>query len=208
MDAQVQKVEEYEKFEEIWTEVKRRTGTPKTARVNRQMIQIFVKMNGLKEILLTDTVGDIVRKIPNRVCSSKQEVYMTCEGRVLRWNDELRCSGVRDGCTVLIMSKMHGGGKHRNKKNKVERKPATCPQSQEPKEEKRILSCEDAENEVIQRIEENEETRKMIVRLAKGNNDDMERWIQIYTEMTELDDEQKMAVANGIRRAVQTRTDG
>ena len=128
---------------------KRRTRTPKTARVNRQMIHIFVEVNGLKETLLdvsmTDTVGDMVRKIPNLVCSSKQEVYMTCEGRVLRWNDELRCSGVRDGCTVLIMSKMHGGGKHRHKKNKVERKPATCSQSQEPKEEKRILSCEDAE---------------------------------------------------------------
>ena len=36
------------------------------------------------------------------------------------------------GCTVSIMSKMQGGGKHRNKKNKVEKKPATNPQSQEP----------------------------------------------------------------------------
>ena len=88
------------------------------------------------------------------------------------------------------------------------RKPAMCPQSQEPKEEKRILSCEDAENEVIQRFEENEETRKMIVRLAKGNNDDMERWMQIYREMTELDYEQKMAVANGIRRTVEARRKG
>ena len=91
--------------------MKRITRTPKTARVNRQMIQIFVKVNGLKETLLdvsmTVTVGDMVRKIPNRVCAGKQEVYMTCEGRVLRWNEELRCAGVRDGCTVLIMSKMH-----------------------------------------------------------------------------------------------------
>ena len=66
MDAQVQKVEEYEKFEDIWTEVKRRTRTPRTARVNRQMIQIFVKVNGLKETLLdmsmTDTVGEILRR--------------------------------------------------------------------------------------------------------------------------------------------------
>ena len=120
MDAQVQKAEEYEKIEEIWTEVKRRTWTQK-AGMNRQMIRIFVKVNGLKEFLLdvsmTGTVGDIVRKIPNSVCSSKQDVHMTCEGRVLHWNVELRCSGVRDGCTVLIMSKMHGGGIYRNKKN-------------------------------------------------------------------------------------------
>ena len=122
---------------------------------------------------------------------------MKCEGRVLSWNDELKCSGVRDGCTVSIMSKMHGGGKHQIKKNKVEKKPATNPQSQEPvrgqqehDEEKitqSLLGHENAEGANIRHFEETEETRKIIAKLAKGNNSDMERWIQTYME----DDEHK-----------------
>ena len=106
------------------------------ARMNRQMIQIFIKVNGLKEFLLdvsmTDKLSDIVRRIPNNACSSRQDENMTCEGRVLRWNDEMRSSGVSDGCTVQNMNKMRVGGKHRHKKNKVEKKQAKSPQSREP----------------------------------------------------------------------------
>ena len=74
------------------------------------------------------------------------------------------------------MSKMHGGGKHRNKRNKVENKPATNPQSQEPvrgqhehNEEKitqGLLGHEDAECAVIRHFEESEETRRTIANLA------------------------------------------
>ena len=60
--------------------------------------------------------------------------------------------------------------------------------------------------QVIRCFEENEETRMIIARLAKENN--MERWIQIYTEVTGLDDELKMTVASGIRRAVEARRKG
>ena len=60
----------------------------------------------------------------------------------------------------------------------------------------------------MRRFEETEETRKIIARLAKGNNSDMERWIQIFSEVTGLDDEQKMTVANGMRRAVEARRKG
>ena len=204
--------------EETWIEVKRRTRTQK-ARMSRQMILIFVKVNGLKESLLdvsiTDTVGDSVRKIPNSECSNKQDVYMMCKGRVLRWNDELRCSGIRDGCTVLIMSKMHGEGKHRNKKNKVEKKPATCLQSQEPVRDQQkhdeekitqsLLSHENAEDAVIRHFEETEEARKIIADLVEGSNSDLEQRLQIYTELTGLNEERKKTNANGIRRAVEAR---
>ena len=48
------------------------------ARMNRQMIQIFIKVNGLKEFLLDvsmrDKVSDIVRRIPNSAGSSRQDV--------------------------------------------------------------------------------------------------------------------------------------
>ena len=83
------------------------------------------------------------------------------------------------------------------KKNKVEKKPAAIPQSQEPvrgqqehDEEKIIQSLlghENAEDAVIQHFEETEE--KIIANLAKGYNSDMERWMQTYMELSRLDDE-------------------
>ena len=82
----------------------------------------------------TDEVDEVMRRIRNNVKSSESDVYMTCERRVLRWSDELRSSGVGDGCTVQIMKMMRGGGKHRNKKNRVEKKPAASPKNQEPGE--------------------------------------------------------------------------
>ena len=51
-------------------------------------------------------------------------------------------------------------------------------------------------------------TRRIIADLAKGNNSDMEKWIQTYAELTGLDDEQKKTEANGIRRAVEARRKG
>ena len=167
----------------------------------------------------------------NNLKSSKSDVYMTCEGRVLRWSDELRSSGVGDGCTVQITNMMRGGGKHINKKNKAEKKPTASPRSQEPvrgqqkhdeekiihnsepeqgqqkpKKDKMMLSRENAED--VRRLEETEETRKIIARLAEGSNSDMEQWIQFYTELTGLNDEHKKTVANGIRRAVEARRKG
>ena len=125
------------------------------------------------------------------------------------------------------MNKMRGGGKHRNKKNQVEKKQATSPQNrepvrdyqepdegkttnnaelehrqQEPKRDKRMLSRENAENEVIRHFEKTEETRKIIANLAKRSNSDIERWLQNCVKLSGLDDEQKETDANGIRRAV------
>ena len=49
------------------------------------------------------------------------------------------------------------------------------------------------------------ETLKIIVDLAKGSDSDLEQWIQMCTELTGLDDEQRKTEANGIRRAVEAR---
>ena len=138
--------------------MERRTQEPRQSeevRKNRQMVQIFVKVDGSKTLPLvvspSDKVDDIMRRILNNVKSSKSDVYMTCEGRVLRWSDELRSSGVGDGCTVQIMSMLRGGGKHRNKKNTAEKKqppvrkePRTSvvQGQQGPKNDMSLLSCE------------------------------------------------------------------
>ena len=58
----------------------------------------------------SDKVDDVMRQILNNEKSSKSDVYLTCEGRVLGRSEDLRSSGVRDGCAVQIMSMMRGGG--------------------------------------------------------------------------------------------------
>ena len=201
-----------------WTAPGEREGKE---RQNRQTVQIFVKVNGLKEFLLnvsmTDNVSDFVRRIPNSPCPCRHHTYVTCEGRVLR----LRSSGVSDGRTVQIMHMMRGGGQHRNKKNKAEKKPGRGQQEhdeekiiqnsepeqgqQEPKRDKSMLSRENAEDEVIWHFEETEATPKIIAELANGNNSDMQKWIPTFSELTGFNDEQKKTEAGGIRRAVRAK---
>ena len=145
---------------------------------------------------------------------------------MLRWSDELRSSGVDDGCTVQI-NMMRGGGNHRNKKNRAEKKTAASLKNQEPvrdqqghaeekvnrkvqgqqepKKDKSLLSGESAEDEVIRHFEETEGTKNIIADVAEGSNIDTEQGIQLYTELTGLDDAHKKTKANGIRRAVEAR---
>ena len=192
-----------EDIEETWIEVKRRTRTQEPrqseeVRKNRQMIQIIIRVARSKAfprmVSPSDKVDDVIRRILNNEKSSKGDVYMTCQGRVLRWSDELRSSGVGDECTVQMMNMMSGGGKHRNKKNRAEKKTTASPKNQEsvrgnqehdeeniihnsepeqgqqePKKDKRVLSREYAEDEVIRHFEETEGTRMIFTDLAKGN---------------------------------------
>ena len=81
-----------EDIEETWIEMKRRTRTQEPrqseeVRKNRQVVLIFVKVDGSKTFPLvvspSDKVDDVTRRILNNEQSSKSEVYMTCEGRVL-----------------------------------------------------------------------------------------------------------------------------
>ena len=98
-------------------------------------VQIFVKIDGSKalqlEVSLSDKVDDIVKRILNSMGWNRCDVYVTCERKVLRRNEELRSCGVSDGCTVQVVTWMRGGdGKHRNKKNEAEKKPTA--KGQEP----------------------------------------------------------------------------
>ena len=53
-------------------------------RKNRPMVQIFVKVDGSKTFPLMISpcgkVDEVMRRILNRVKSSKSDVFMTCEG--------------------------------------------------------------------------------------------------------------------------------
>ena len=54
--------------------------------------------------------------------SCNRDVYVTSGGRVLKRSDKLKSCEVRDGSTVEVTSRMRGGGKHKDKKDKEEKK--------------------------------------------------------------------------------------
>ena len=94
-----------------WVEVRRRTrrrvaeGEREDERGERcKMVQIFVKMDGSRTIVMdvsqNDEVSDMMKRIP-----SGDDVYVTSGGRVLRGCDKLRSCGVRDRSTVQVVSR-------------------------------------------------------------------------------------------------------
>ena len=95
-------------------------------------IQIFVKVDGSKtfplKVSLSDEVGDVVKRIPSSACDSERDVCMTCEGRVIRRGDELKGCGISDGGTLQVMSRMRGGGRHKDKKSKAEKERDRSPE--------------------------------------------------------------------------------
>ena len=69
-----------------------------------------------------------VQKILNTVSGSERDVYVTSGGRILTGSDKLKSFGVRDGSTVEVTSRMRGGGgKHREKKSKIEKERSGSP---------------------------------------------------------------------------------
>ena len=178
-----------------WVTARRET----QPRTQGHMVQIFVKVYGFKDFLmdvsLTDKVSDTVRRIPNSDCKSRLDMYVTCKGRVLRWSDELRSFGVSDGCTLHVLNRMCGGGNHVNKsKAEINRRESKEPRTQcevNRSTMSRLLSRENDKDAVIRHSEETEGSRKIIADLAEGNNSDMKKRIQTYTELMELDDEQR-----------------
>ena len=108
------KENEVEKDVTGWTEV--------TRNKRKKMVQIFVKVDGMKTVAMEVSPKDKVQKILNTVSGSDWDVYVMCEGRILRKGDKLKSCEVRDGSTVEVTSRMRGGGKHKDKPCKVEKK--------------------------------------------------------------------------------------
>ena len=119
---------EEERDKEIKKDVIGWTVVTRCKKQKRKTSQIFVKAVGKKKVLREVSPEDKVQKIPNTVSGSDQDVYATCEGRMLRKDDQLKSCGVRDGSTIQIMSRMRGGGRHKDKRSKAEKKRATDPE--------------------------------------------------------------------------------
>ena len=111
--------EQVEKDVTGWTEV--------TRNKRKKMVQIFVKVDGRKTVAMEVSPEDKVQKILKTVSGSDQDVYVTSGGRILRRDEKLKSCEVTDGCTVEVTSRTRGGGKHKDKKSKIEKERSGSP---------------------------------------------------------------------------------
>ena len=122
-------------------------------------VQIFVKMDGARTIVMdvaqNDKVSDVMKRIPS---------VATCPRRVVvRSSDELRSTGVYDGSTVQIMSRMRGGARDKDKKSKAEKKrdrDESGPDGQQ--QEEQVDSVSGNGQAILQLLEENEKYRTLM----------------------------------------------
>ena len=159
--------EQVEKDVTGWTEV--------TRKKRRKTVQIFVKADEAKvtpmEVNLTDgKVEDVMRQV-----QKDEDVYVTMQGRVLRRNEKLESCGVTDGCTIQVTSKMRGGGRHKDKKSKVEKKQVL---RQEPLKSEGPAILESDKDAVIRMLEENEYYRKIVDDVSGGSDIEVKRKMQ------------------------------
>ena len=194
-----EKVEEVEKDVTGWTLVTRK-------RRQREMVQIFVKVNGSKatpmEVNLTDDkVEDVMRRI-----QKDEDVYVTMHGRVLKRSERLKSCEVTDGCTIQVMSRLRGGGKHKDKKSNAEKKQVMS-QKAASNEGPAILESE--KEAIIRMWEENEGNRTFVQGISEGSDVEMEQTLQIYwaagREARRWDQGQANIMECGLRWAVEAR---
>ena len=196
-DAEEQECKQVKKDETGWTVVTRN-------KRQRKMVQVFVKVDGGKtstmEVKMSDRVDDIVKRTP----ISDQDVYVTSGGRTLRRSDKIESCEVRDGSTVEITSRMRGGGRHKDKKNKVEKKQGM---KQEPLKNEGPAILESEKEAVIRMLEETEEYRKIVDDVSGGSDVDME-WKMRYWASKLRERPGADILECGLRWAVEARRKG
>ena len=187
-----------------WTEVTRKR--------RRKMVQIFVKVDGYRVIPMEvspadDKVEDVMKRI-----QKDEDVYVTMQGKVLRMSDVLKSCGVTDGCTVEVTSRLRGGGKRKDKKGHKERKRAVKPKGPEQKSEEEPKSDEGPAliqmDEVLRRIEGNEEFQKIIDWVSEGSEGEVQQKVQSYLatiRMSWMSKEQFEYLESGVWRAIDAR---
>ena len=148
------------------------------------MVQIFVKVDETKvtpmDVSLTDgKVEDVMRHV-----QKDEDVYVTMHGRVLRRNEKLKSCGVTDGCTIQVTSRMRGGGRHKDKKSKSEKKQTTNSERPEQKRDGESRSGAGPEmipmDEALRRLEENEEYQKISESVSEGSEGEVQQKVQNY----------------------------
>ena len=87
----------------------------------------------------SEKVGDVVKRFPSSD-SKRDVVYMTCEGTVIRRREDVKNCVMCDGSTVQVMTRMRGGGKHKDKMSKKRRRSETGAKRSQNRHKGRKLS--------------------------------------------------------------------
>ena len=132
----------------------------------------------------------------------KTALYVMCEGKVLRRSEELKNCEDRDGCTVHVVSRVRGGGIHKDKESKAETKQVT---RQEPMTGVTQETPKKDEDKMIKLLDENR-MKSWVEFWSKGKYDEfgqrMEYWMSSLQERTEVDNERCNIWKCGMRWAV------
>ena len=97
---------------------------------------------------------------------------------MLRKDDQLKSCGVPDGSAIQIMSSMRGRGRHKDKRSNAEKKRATNPERPEQKSDEGPATMD--KDEVLKRLEENEEYQKIIDCMSERSEGEVEQNVQSY----------------------------
>ena len=140
----------------------------------------------------------------------------------------LRSCGVSDGCTIQVMSKMHGGGKHKVKTSKAEKKRDRTPEKTERTRGQeaefqvehntdRLDDNSDAASQEIDRGNAIKQFREQglqptIRDLSEGSEEQVENKIQQYLkklrDSARLETEQLSVMDKAVRWAVEAERKG
>ena len=155
---------------------------------------------------------DKVQKILNTVSKSDRDVYVTSGGRILKGSGKLKSCEVRDGSTVEVTSRMRGGGRHKDKKSKSEKKQTTNPERLEQKRDEEPRSDEGPKmipmEEVLRQLEESEEYQKKIEYVSEGSEGEVQQKVQDFLACMQVSwmiKEQYELLESGVWRAVEAR---
>ena len=164
-----------------------------------QVVEKTVETPHLVSDVENDKVDDIVKKIP----ISDQDVYVTSGGRILRGSDKMKNCGVRDGSTVQVISRMRGGGKHKDKKGKEEKKKQVaqlddgmcaiaCEQMRQVMETLRTLADNSTGEEKRCVVEKVEELRKAMAGIRKqARGEESQRVAELEEGLKKLEEEMR-----------------
>ena len=197
--------------EQVKKDVTGWTVVTRSKKQKQRRVQIFVKVNGSKatpmEVSLTDDkVEDVMRQV-----QKDEDAYVTMQGKVLKTSEKLKSCGVTDGCTIQVTSRMRGGGKHKDKKSKCEKKQVAqlddgmcamaCEQMRWMTESVNMLQSTDEDKRRL--AEEVEKVRKMMAGMGKqATGGDLQRVAEMEESLKKLEkevqakdvDDQKMSM--------------
>ena len=181
-----------------WTEV--------TRNKRKKLVQIFVKVDGMKTVVMEVSPEDKVQKILNTVSKSDRDVYVMSGGRILRGSDKLKSGEVRDGSTVEVMSRMRGGGKHKDKKSKAEKQAASA------KTPVQKGDGESKSDEARKWFEEHQEYLKILDCTSEETEEEVQQKVQNYLacmqKVSWMTKEEFEHLEKLVRQMVETRRNG